>query len=41
VFQVQSSVASRVAENLGVVLNAPAETQLAQRPTKNLEAYEA
>ncbi|HMA02154.1 MAG TPA: hypothetical protein VKP02_07280, partial [Gemmatimonadaceae bacterium] len=41
VFQVQSSVASRVAENLGVVLNAPAETQLAQRPTKNLAAYEA
>jgi TolB-like protein/Flp pilus assembly protein TadD len=41
VFQVQSSVASRVAENLGVVLNAPAETQLAQRPTRNLAAYEA
>ena len=41
VFQVQSSVASKVAENLGVVLNAPAETQIAQRPTKNLAAYEA
>ena len=41
VFQVQSSVASRVAENLGIVLNAPAQTQLAQRPTQNLAAYEA
>ena len=41
VFQVQSSVASRVAENLGVVLNAPAQTQIAQRPTQNLAAYEA
>ena len=41
VFQVQSSVASKVAANLGVMLNAPAETQLAQRPTQNLAAYEA
>ena len=41
VFQVQSSVASRVAENLGVVLNAPAQTQIAQRPTRNLAAYDA
>ena len=41
VFQVQSSVASKVAENLGVVLNAPAQTQIAQRPTQNLAAYEA
>ena len=41
VFQVQSSVASRVAENLGVVLNAPAETQIERRPTRSLEAYEA
>ena len=41
VFQVQSSVASEVAANLGVVLNAPAQAQLAQKPTENLAAYEA
>lgn len=41
VFQVQTAVASRVAANLGVVLNAPAQAQLAQKPTQNLEAYEA
>jgi len=41
VFQVQSSVASKVAANLGVVLNPPAQSQLAQKPTQNLEAYEA
>ena len=41
VFQVQSSVASKVAANLGVVLNAPAQAQLAQKPTENLAAYEA
>ena len=41
VFQVQSSVASKVAANLGVVLNASAEAQIAQKPTQNLAAYEA
>ncbi len=41
VFQVQSAVASKVAANLGVVLNAPAQTQLTQKPTQNLAAYEA
>jgi eukaryotic-like serine/threonine-protein kinase len=41
VFQVQSSVASKVAANLGVVLSAPTQAQLEQRPTQNLAAYEA
>ncbi len=41
VFQVQSAVASKVAANLGVVLNPPAQAQLAQKPTQNLAAYEA
>jgi eukaryotic-like serine/threonine-protein kinase len=41
VFQVQSSVASKVAANLGVVLSAPTQAQLAQRPTQNPAAYEA
>ncbi|HEY8793803.1 MAG TPA: protein kinase [Gemmatimonadaceae bacterium] len=41
VFQVQSAVASKVAANLGVVLNPPAQAQLEQKPTQNLAAYEA
>ena len=41
VFQVQTAVASKVAANLGVVLSPPAQTQLAQKPTQNLAAYEA
>jgi TolB-like protein len=41
VFQVQSAVATKVAANLGVVLNPPAQAQLAQKPTQNLAAYEA
>jgi serine/threonine protein kinase/tetratricopeptide (TPR) repeat protein len=41
VFQVQSAVASKVAANLGVVLNASTQAQLAQRPTQNPAAYEA
>lgn len=41
VFQVQSSVASKVAANLGVVLNASTQAQLEQRPTQNPAAYEA
>ncbi len=41
VFEVQSAVASRVADHLGVVLSPPAQTQLATRPTQNLAAYDA
>jgi TolB-like protein len=41
VFQVQSDIASRVAQALGVVLGAGEERQLAERPTKNLPAYDA
>jgi TolB-like protein len=36
VFGVQSAVATRVADKLGVVLSPPAQTQLATRPTGNL-----
>jgi TolB-like protein/tetratricopeptide (TPR) repeat protein len=41
VFQVQSDIASRVAQALDVALGAPQEKQLAERPTKSLPAYEA
>lgn len=41
VFDVQSAVATRVADKLGLVLNAPAQAQLASRPTQNLAAYDA
>jgi TolB-like protein/Flp pilus assembly protein TadD len=41
VFQVQSDIASQVAQALGVALEAGQEKQLAERPTKNLPAYEA
>lgn len=41
VFDVQSAVATRVADKLGVVLSPPAQTQLAARPTQNLSAYDA
>ena len=41
VFDVQSAVATRVADKLGVVLSPPAQTQLAARPTENLAAYDA
>ena len=41
VFQVQSDIASRVAQALGVALGAGEEKQLAERPTKSLPAYEA
>jgi TolB-like protein/Flp pilus assembly protein TadD len=41
VFQVQSDIASRTAQALGVALAAGEEKQLAQRPTKSLPAYEA
>jgi eukaryotic-like serine/threonine-protein kinase len=40
VFDVQSAVASQVADNLGVVLSAPARSQLAAPPTRNLAAYD-
>jgi eukaryotic-like serine/threonine-protein kinase len=41
VFDVQATVATRVAYKLGVVLSAPTETKLAARPTQNLAAYDA
>jgi eukaryotic-like serine/threonine-protein kinase len=41
VFDVQSAVATRVADKLGVVLSPPAQTQIAARPTQNLAAYDA
>jgi serine/threonine-protein kinase len=41
VFDVQSAVATRVADKLGVVLTPPAQTQLAARPTQSLAAYDA
>jgi TolB-like protein/tetratricopeptide (TPR) repeat protein len=41
VFQVQSDIASRVAEALGVALGAGDEKRLSEKPTKNLTAYDA
>ena len=41
VFDVQAAVAGLVADKLGLVLSAPAHTQLAKRPTQNLAAYDA
>jgi eukaryotic-like serine/threonine-protein kinase len=41
VFQVQSDIATRVAKELGVALGATAQKGLAERPTQNIEAYEA
>jgi eukaryotic-like serine/threonine-protein kinase len=41
VFQVQSDIASRVAQALGVVLKAGEANQLFARPTQNLAAYDA
>jgi serine/threonine protein kinase/tetratricopeptide (TPR) repeat protein len=41
VFQVQSGIASRAADVLGVVLAAQDEKRLSERPTINLEAYDA
>jgi TolB-like protein/tRNA A-37 threonylcarbamoyl transferase component Bud32/tetratricopeptide (TPR) repeat protein len=41
VFDVQSAVASRVADKLGVVLSPPAQSQVAARPTQNIAAYDA
>ena len=41
VFDVQTAVATQVADKLGVVLSPPAQSQLAARPTQNLAAYDA
>jgi TolB-like protein/tetratricopeptide (TPR) repeat protein len=41
VFQVQSDIASRVAQALGVALGAGEEKRLSERPTQNLAAYDA
>ena len=40
VFKVQSAIAQRVAENLGVKLGAELQASLAERPTANVEAYQ-
>ncbi len=41
VFQVQSDIATRVAEKLGVALGAGEEKRLSEKPTQNLAAYDA
>jgi len=41
VFQVQSDIASRVAQALGVALGAGQEKRLSEKPTQNLAAYDA
>ena len=41
VFQVQSDIASKVAQSLGVALAAGEEKSIAERPTQNLAAYDA
>jgi len=41
VFQVQSDIATRVAQALGVVLGAGEEERLTEKPTQNLAAYDA
>jgi TolB-like protein/Flp pilus assembly protein TadD len=41
VFQVQSDIASRVAQALGVALGAGEERSLSEKPTENLAAYDA
>ena len=41
VFQVQSDIATRVAQALGVALKAGEEKRLAEKPTQNLAAYDA
>jgi eukaryotic-like serine/threonine-protein kinase len=40
VFQVQTQIASRVAGALGVALGSQEQTELAERPTENLAAYD-
>jgi serine/threonine protein kinase/tetratricopeptide (TPR) repeat protein len=41
VFQVQSDIATRVTQGLGVALRAGEEKRLIERPTQNLAAYDA
>jgi TolB-like protein/Flp pilus assembly protein TadD len=41
VFQVQSDIATRVAQALGTTLGAGEQHQLAEKPTQNLAAYDA
>jgi len=41
VFQVQSDIASRVAQALGVALGTGEEQRLSEKPTQNLAAYDA
>ncbi|MDQ6892679.1 MAG: hypothetical protein M3167_08370 [Acidobacteriota bacterium] len=41
VFQVQSDIATRVAEKLGVALGAVEEKRLSEKPTQNLAAYDS
>jgi TolB-like protein/Flp pilus assembly protein TadD len=41
VFQVQSDIASQVAQALGVALGAGEQKRLSERPTENLAAYDA
>jgi TolB-like protein/tetratricopeptide (TPR) repeat protein len=41
VFQVQSDIATKVAQSLGVALGAAEERRLSATPTKNLAAYDA
>jgi len=41
VFQVQSDIATRVAKELGVALGATEQKGIADKPTQNLQAYEA
>jgi TolB-like protein/Tfp pilus assembly protein PilF len=41
VFQVQADIASRVAQGLGVALEAGDQKRLSEKPTQNLAAYEA
>jgi tetratricopeptide (TPR) repeat protein len=40
VFEVQASIASRVAQALNVAIGAPAKARLAERPTSNIDAYD-
>jgi TolB-like protein/Flp pilus assembly protein TadD len=41
VFRVQADIATRVTESMGVALGATTEKRLAEKPTQDLDAYEA
>jgi eukaryotic-like serine/threonine-protein kinase len=41
VFQVQSDIATKVAQSLGIALGAGEEKRLSEKPTENLAAYDA